>query len=81
MEDSEQHAPLPLDAPKSLPEPDEQGRHRAADAVRTMHPPDFQARLFVQGLASAKADTSPWAGDGCPMYFVNSWALGWSSDL
>ena len=28
--------------------------------------------------AHAKADTSAGAGDGCPMYFVNSWALGWS---
>ena len=30
----------------------------------------------------ARAYTSPGAGDGCPMYFVNSWAaaraLGWS---
>ena len=25
--------------------------------------------------------TSPGAGDGCPMYFVNSWALGWSRDM
>ena len=30
--------------------------------------------------ALAKADTSAGAGDGCPMYFVNSWALGWSRD-
>ena len=28
----------------------------------------------------ARADTRPGAGDGCPMYFVNSWALGWSRD-
>ena len=28
----------------------------------------------------ARADTSPGAGDGCSMYFVNSWALGWSRD-
>ena len=21
------------------------------------------------------------AGDGCPMYFVNSWTLGWSGDM
>ena len=30
----------------------------------------------------ARADTSPGACDGCPMYFVmvNSWALGWSLD-
>ena len=31
--------------------------------------------------AIARADTSPGAGDGCPMYFVNSWALGWSRDM
>ena len=29
----------------------------------------------------AKADTRPGAGDGCPMYFVNSWALGWARDM
>ena len=31
----------------------------------------------------AKADTSAGAGDGCPMYFVNSqaWALGWLRPL
>ena len=28
----------------------------------------------------ATATTSPAAGDGCPMYFVNSWAQGWSND-
>ena len=28
----------------------------------------------------ANADTSAGAGDGCPMYFVNSWAQGWSRD-
>ena len=28
----------------------------------------------------ANADSSKGAGDGCLMYFVNSWALGWSSD-
>ena len=28
----------------------------------------------------ASADSSRGAGDGCPMYFVNSWALGWSRD-
>ena len=80
MEDPEEHAPPPLDAPKSPPEPDEQGRQRAADAVRTMHPPAYLARFFVLGLESATADTSRGAGDGCPMYFVNFWALGWSHD-
>ncbi len=25
----------------------------------------------------ARADTRPGAGDGCPMYFVNGWTLGW----
>ena len=28
----------------------------------------------------ANTDSSSWADDGCPMYFVNSWALGWSLD-
>jgi len=28
----------------------------------------------------ARADSRAGAGDGCPMYFVNSWALGWSRD-
>ncbi len=27
----------------------------------------------------ARADSRPGAGDGCAMYFVSSWALGWSS--
>ena len=36
------------------------------------------AHRYNQDLAIS--DTSPEAGDGCPMYFVNSCALGWSSD-
>ena len=28
----------------------------------------------------AIADSSRGAGVGCPMYFVNSWALAWSRD-
>ena len=31
--------------------------------------------------ALARADSRRGAGDGCPMYFVNAWALGWSRDL
>ena len=31
--------------------------------------------------AIARADSAPGAGDGCLMYFVNSWALGWSRDM
>ena len=27
-----------------------------------------------------RADSRAGAGDGCPMYFVNFWALGWSRD-
>ena len=34
-----------------------------------------------QWRPSLKADTNGGAGDCCPMYFVNSWALGWSWDL
>jgi hypothetical protein len=29
----------------------------------------------------ARADSSSWSGDGSPMYFVNSWALGWAHDM
>ena len=29
----------------------------------------------------ARADSSPGSGDGSPMYFVNSWALGWARDM
>jgi hypothetical protein len=37
------------------------------------------AHRFNHDLASA--DSAPGSGDGCPMYFVNSWALGWSRDM
>ena len=76
MEDPEEHAPPPLDALESPAGPDEQGRQRAAAAVRTVHPPNFLARISATGLVSAEADTSAGAGDGCPMYFVKSGALG-----
>ncbi len=29
----------------------------------------------------APGDRRPGAGDGCRMWFVNSWALGWSCDM
>lgn len=29
----------------------------------------------------AYADSSPGAGDGCPLWYVNSWALGWSREI
>ena len=32
-------------------------------------------------FASALGDSRPGAGDGCQMWFVNSWALGWSCDM
>ena len=32
-------------------------------------------------FAGAPDDRRPGAGDGCRMWFVNSWALGWSRDL
>lgn len=41
MEDPCEHAPSPLDDLESPPEPDGQGRQRAAAAVRQMHPPAF----------------------------------------
>ena len=28
----------------------------------------------------ALADRTPGAGDGCPVWYVNSWALGWSRE-
>ena len=28
----------------------------------------------------ALADRTPDAGDGCPVWYVNSWALGWSRE-
>ena len=32
-------------------------------------------------FSGAPGDRRPGAGDGCRMWFVNSWALGWSRDL
>ncbi len=32
-------------------------------------------------FSGAHDDRRPGAGDGCRMWFVNSWALGWSRDL
>ena len=29
----------------------------------------------------ARADSRPGAGDGSPLYFVNSWGLGWSGEM
>ena len=29
----------------------------------------------------APGDRRPGSGDGCRMWFVNSWALGWSRDM
>ena len=83
MQVPEEHAPSPLDAQESSPEPDEQGRQRAAAAVRTMLPPNFLGRISAPRLMSAEADTGTEAWDSgcCPMYFVYSWALGWSSNL
>ena len=67
LKDPEEHAPPPLDAHKSPPEPDEQGRQRAA-AVRTMHPPALLARISAFGLVSALAlaDTSQGLGTVVP---------------
>ena len=47
MEDPERHASLPSEAPERSPEPVEEGRQRAAAAVRTRHPPapSFLARI------------------------------------
>ena len=32
-------------------------------------------------FSGAPGDRQPGAGDGCGMWFVNSWALGWSRDM
>ena len=32
-------------------------------------------------FSGAPGDRRPGAGDGCRMWFVNSWALGWSRDM
>jgi hypothetical protein len=32
-------------------------------------------------FSGAPGDRRPDAGDGCKMYFVNSWAFSWSRDL
>ena len=32
-------------------------------------------------FSGAPGDRRPGTGDGCRMWFVNSWALGWSCDL
>ena len=32
-------------------------------------------------IRHTQADSSSWSGDGSPMYFVNSWALGWACDM
>jgi len=32
-------------------------------------------------FSGAPGDRRPGAGDGCTMWFVNSWALGWSLDM
>ncbi len=32
-------------------------------------------------FSGAPGDRRPGAGDGCKMWFVNSWALGWSRDM
>ena len=32
-------------------------------------------------ISTGQADFSPGSGNGSPMYFVNSWALGWAYDM
>ncbi len=38
-------------------------------------------RNVFQGAPGDRRPEPPDAGDGCKMWFVNSWALGWSRDL
>ncbi len=37
----------------------------------------YHMRVHCPG---ALADRAPGAGDGCPVWYVSSWALGWSSE-
>ena len=32
-------------------------------------------------LRNAYGDSTPGDGKGCPMWYVNSWAMGWSRDM
>ena len=66
MEEPEDHAPPPLAAPESPPEPDEYGSRRAAAEVRTMHPPAFLARIS----APITQKTSAIISDVRGLYFV-----------
>ncbi len=36
---------------------------------------------YAHYFPGAPGDRRPGAGDGCRMWFVNSWALGWSRDM
>ncbi len=38
-------------------------------------------RNLRNAFPGAPVDRRPGAGDGCRMWFVNSWAVGWSRDL
>ena len=54
------------------------GLSRPAVAVALATAPTATTTTSLLVLASA--DSSTGAGDCFPMYFVNSWALGWSRD-
>ena len=64
------------DAPQSPQSPEGHGRQKSSAALHSFEPSAFLARI------SAPSDTIAGAGDCCsmPVYFVNSWALVWSSD-
>ena len=42
-------------------------------------PHSMRAQIAAQ-FPGALADRTPGAGDGCPVWYVNSWALGWSRE-
>ena len=44
------------------------------------HPVQLSQWLSQQRLRLTSANSSRGAGDCCPMYLLNSWALDWSSD-
>ena len=43
--------------------------------------PHSMCAQFPGALAVVVADHTPGAGDGCPVWYVNSWALGWYREI
>ena len=43
--------------------------------------PTVDPHYLRHHFLGATGDRRPGSGDGCRMWFVNSWALGWSRDM